>query len=388
MRKRSKREKLLHAEIEIIDSMRKYWNIGQFETDKIANIFVEYNIMEHMKEYLDFYLSAYDLVVINNIEEYIYSQNGCIYEGLREQQINRIFPNEWLGLDNIQYNSKGEIKSADIVFTNYEEDRQKEHNDRVKYFGEIEREIIPYYSKEYTFLEDDEVMKLTEEDLPNYIGRVVDSRQFSEIYHTYIILDNIDNILRLEAYPATCYTEGILRSYGKKRRGLGRQTPNSLMIYNFTPSEILESNLEYAFDSLEIFKSIIHFTNEQLLDFMDQSNTWQYFTNESMNVLDCKEENLLKAYNQELSDEKIEDLIIAFNNKKDHKTFNAELLSKEEQSVAILQHLIEKHNMQPEDAFKQWYHSQTKKYIDANKLYELPVSECLSQLMQEGEKID
>lgn len=254
-----------------------------------------------------------------------------------------------------------------------------------------ERGIKHYYSKKHTFLKDEEVIKLAEEDLPIYMGKRVDSRQLSEIYHTYILLTNIERInFTFESGEKNSYIEGILEKYSKKKKDIGEETPNSEIIYNFSKEVHLNTTLKFIVESIELFRLISKFDYQQLLEYMDQHNTWQYFTNEYIEQGNKGEifvfnSHTIKLYNADLDFDEITELLENLR----HDIFYTmaacdKLFDHIDQSAAVLKHLILYYEISSEQAFKSWYHSKTKQYIDDNNLYTLSVEECLRQFMQEG----
>lgn len=87
---------------------------------------------------------------------------------------------------------------------------------------------------------DDIFKKLTEADLPNYLGKEVNTHQLEDILDVFMILTNVEIVTD---FVHNSYIKGTLDEYSKERIWLSKD--NSTLVYH--PSYEREEwvNLEY-----------------------------------------------------------------------------------------------------------------------------------------------
>ena len=367
---RKRKINVLTLQMILTNQLKKVWNMKDRE---IATLFIKYNILKYIDTCYELFNSTGERGIIDKIEEFISLQGGCIYEGLREQQISRRFPNQYLGLDNIQRNREGIITSADVVYTDFKDYRQINQA--------IERDIVQWFSGEPTLLENTDILRITEKKLDNYVGQLIDTRQLEEIYDTYILLSNVEMISFSTEYgEIISFTEGILEGYSKNEWELDKKQSNSLIIYNSKQEKRLQERIKMELFIIEYFKEVCKLTNKQLVDFMDKNNVWESFDK----IKDITEfngftgEEVIEFFNPELNNIEIEQLV------EEHDFGNdGPVESLTEQSAGIIKYLILDHELTTAQAFRQWYHSKTKKFIEDNKLYHLSDGRCLWEYLSE-----
>jgi len=87
---------------------------------------------------------------------------------------------------------------------------------------------------------DERFKKLTEADLPNYLGKEVNTHQLEDILDVFIILTNVQIV---KDYVHNSYIKGILDEFSKERIWLSKR--NSTLVYH--PSYLRGEwvNIEY-----------------------------------------------------------------------------------------------------------------------------------------------
>lgn len=384
-------ESVLVMQLLLINELKEAWHA---DTRELARIFTKYEVMQYIDTCTELFNSYGPRGNIDDIEEYIFILGGCIYFNLREQQIRRRFPNQWIGLTNVKYNNSGEITSANVVYTDYNKNRQnrqkiiiEEYKDNLEHPERIAREVIPWYSGEPTLLDNIDVWEIEEKELHKFIGQVVDTRQLSKIYDIYMVLSNMENInFENETGEIVSFTEGILVSYSKTERGLGKESKRKQIIFNSKQEARLQEHIGLEIQAIDSFQALYQLTNEQLLDFMDEHNIWESFDNmEDINDLrGFTNEDLLRFFDSNISEEKIEQLNKEWYAKEITPSPDGEPIeSLYYQSAECIKYLITEHKITKAAAFKKWFHSKMKKFIEDNQLYHITPGRCLWEYLDE-----
>lgn len=115
----NREDNILAFQIELIETIKEEWSM---ESDELAHILNKYNILSFVCNNYDKFESVNVLEVV---EDHIVNQGGCIYNSLTPWQIQMRFDYQTVGLANIQFNNKGGILTADVVYSNYSEKRQQ-----------------------------------------------------------------------------------------------------------------------------------------------------------------------------------------------------------------------------------------------------------------------
>lgn len=117
----TRQDNILELQIAFLDTLRQDWFISNIDLAQLLN---KYSIFGFIEDNYDKLESADSLEAI---EEHIVLQGGCIYHNLTPNQIRMKFRLQTVGLTNIQFRDDGSILTADVVYSNYTEDRQQQN---------------------------------------------------------------------------------------------------------------------------------------------------------------------------------------------------------------------------------------------------------------------
>lgn len=159
-------------------------------------------------------------------------------------------------------------------------------------------------------------------------------------------------------------------------------------------SKLLYDELEIEVGLLEWFRDIMNYTNKQLLECLDKYDRWFWFKDEYTNLAfawghKAEEEDILHDFNPSLTKEDIAAIIEAYeirqNNtsREEHRRINKIHDIQIKQTTSVIHYLIRKYKTPSEKAFKLWYHSKTKEFIDTNNIYTLTGKQCAKILIAE-----
>ena len=153
---------------------------------------------------------------------------------------------------------------------------------------------------------------------------------------------------------------------------------------------------------IEWFKNIINFNDEQLIECLDKNDIWKWLNEEMLECAfawghDADYKDTLEFFNPSLKEDEITFIVKEY----EGKIFNWEYWEKNEEEIekrkedenniirlatVMIKFLIVNKKMPPEEAFKQWYHSATKQYIDRNSLYCITGKQCKEMYKKELSK--